>query len=90
MIKLTRLNRNEIVVNSDLIEHIEITPDTVLTLINGEKLVVTEPVDAVIERIVAFKRRILSGLEVANQAAGSVAFRPYLVKADTERMKDEG
>ena len=40
MIQLTRLNRIPMVLNSDLIEHIEITPDTVITLTTGQKIVV--------------------------------------------------
>lgn len=84
MITLTRLNRAEIVVNSDLIQYIDTTPDTVLTLVNGEKLVVTEPADAIVEKIIAFKRRILSGLTVIDETSGASAFTPYLVKADTD------
>ena len=57
MIKLTRLNGNEFVINSDLIETIEATPDTVITLTNEHKWVVRESPDEVIERTVAFRRR---------------------------------
>ena len=42
MIELTRLNSNPLVVNSDLIQYVESAPDTTLTLINGEKVVVRE------------------------------------------------
>ena len=62
MIHLTRLNNGQLVVNSDLIEHIESTPDTVIALTNGEKILVLEPADEVIERVKAFRRSILSGL----------------------------
>ena len=58
MIQLTRINRQHLVLNSDLIEQIESTPDTVITMTNGQKLVVVESADAVIERIVAFRRSI--------------------------------
>jgi flagellar protein FlbD len=58
MIQLTRLNRIPMVLNSDLIEHIEITPDTVITLTTGQKIVVLEPADEVVERVVAFRRSI--------------------------------
>ena len=58
MIKLTRLNHEPLVLNSDLIEHMEITPDTVITMTNGQKLVVVESAETVIERIVAFRRSI--------------------------------
>jgi len=58
MIKLTRLNGKEFVLNDDLIEMMEATPDTVITMTNGSKVVVSESVEEVVERIVAFRRRI--------------------------------
>lgn len=58
MIKLTRLNGSEFVINCDHIEVIEATPDTVITLTNEHKWVVRESPDEVIARTVAFKRRI--------------------------------
>jgi flagellar protein FlbD len=58
VIWLTRLNRIPLVLNSDMIEHIETTPDTVITLSNGQILRVRESVEEVIDRIVAFRRRI--------------------------------
>ena len=62
MIQLTRLNRIPMVLNSDLIEHIEITPDTVITLTTGQKIVVLEPAGDVVERVVAFRRSIYQGV----------------------------
>ncbi len=64
MIWLTRLNRVPLVLNSDMIEHIEVTPDTVITLSNGQIWRVRESADEVIDRIVAFRRRI-SGPDAA-------------------------
>ena len=58
MIRLTRLNRMPLVLNSDLIEHIDVTPDTVITLTTGQILRVRETADQVIQRIVEFRRRI--------------------------------
>jgi flagellar protein FlbD len=58
MIRLTRLNRAPLVLNSDLIEHIDVTPDTVITLTTGQILRVRESADEVIERIVEFRRGI--------------------------------
>jgi flagellar protein FlbD len=63
MIRLTRLNHAPIVLNSDLIEHIDVTPDTVVTLTTGQILRVRETADEVVERIVEFRRR-LQGPEV--------------------------
>ena len=58
MIRLTRLNRALMVLNSDLIEHIDVTPDTVITLTTGQILRVRESADEVVERIVEFRRRL--------------------------------
>lgn len=58
MVRVTRLDGSEIVVNADLIETLEATPDTVVTLSTGRRLVVREPVDEVIERVIAYRRRV--------------------------------
>jgi len=58
MIYLTRLNSASMVLNSDLIEHIDITPDTVITLTTGQILRVRESAEEVVQRIVEFRRRI--------------------------------
>jgi flagellar protein FlbD len=58
MIKLTRLSHELLVLNSDLIEYMEATPDTVITLTTGQKLRVSETADQVIERIVEFRRAV--------------------------------
>jgi flagellar protein FlbD len=58
MIHLTRINRAPLVVNSDLIEHIENTPDTVISLTNGQKLVVLESAEEIVRRVIAFRRQI--------------------------------
>jgi flagellar protein FlbD len=59
MIRLTRLNHVPVFLNSDLIEHIEITPDTVISLTSGQKIVVLESAEQVVDRVVAFRRSIL-------------------------------
>lgn len=58
MIQLTRINHVPLVVNSDLIEHIETTPDTVISLTNGQKFVVLETVDEIIRRVIEFRRAV--------------------------------
>jgi flagellar protein FlbD len=62
MIQLTRLNNQPLVVNSDLIKFVENVPDTVLTLVTGEKIVVREASQEVLAKIVEFRRNIFSGL----------------------------
>jgi flagellar protein FlbD len=64
MIQLTRLNGQPLIINSELIKVIENTPDTVISLVNGEKIVVSETGEQVVERIVQFRRRVLGGLEM--------------------------
>ena len=61
MIQLTRLNNQPLMVNSDLIKFVERAPDTVLTLVSGEKIVVLEAPDQVLHRVVEFRRTILAG-----------------------------
>ena len=58
MVRLTRLNHGEVVVNSDLIEYVESTPDTVITLTSSQKIMVLESIEEVIDRVIAYKRRI--------------------------------
>ena len=60
MIELTRLNGNPLVVNSDLIKTAESSPDTMLTLINGEKLIVRESCAQVVERVMAYRASLLA------------------------------
>ncbi len=56
MIYVTRLNNKQFTINSDLIETLEATPDTVITLTNEKKYVVKEPIEEIMERIAAFRR----------------------------------
>jgi flagellar protein FlbD len=58
MIRLTRLNQVPLVLNSDLIEHIDSTPDTVITLTTGQVLRVRETPEDVVRRIIEFRREI--------------------------------
>jgi flagellar protein FlbD len=64
MIQLTRLNGLPLIINSDLIKLIENTPDTVISMVNGEKIVVRETGEQILERIVQFRRRVLDGLRL--------------------------
>ena len=61
MIQLTRINHVPMVVNADLIEHIEAAPDTIISLTNGQKLVVLESIDEVVKRTIEFRRAIYAG-----------------------------
>ncbi len=59
MIRLTRLNREPFYLNPDLIQEMETTPDTVLTLSSGTRIVVQELPERVIDEVIEYRRRIL-------------------------------
>lgn len=59
MIELTRLNGRRLAINCDLIKYAEAAPDTVLTLITGEKLVVLEPCNEVSRRTLEYRAEVL-------------------------------
>ena len=61
MIVLTKINNALIAVNSDLIEYIEETPDTIITMTNSDKVVVQEGMSEIIDKVVHY-RRLISGL----------------------------
>ncbi|MHB9145600.1 MAG: flagellar FlbD family protein [Symbiobacteriia bacterium] len=73
MIKVTRLGtkETELAINADLIELVEATPDTVITLTTGNKLLVRESVDEIIHRVIAYRRETQP--DPARQAGGSGA-----------------
>lgn len=58
MIRLRGMNGKEYVLNDNQIEKIEEVPETVITLINGNKYIVEETVDEVIDKVIMFKRQI--------------------------------
>ena len=58
VIRLTRLNNTEILLNPDLIEHVALNTDTVIILTNGSSFVVQEHADDILDRIVEFKRNL--------------------------------
>jgi flagellar protein FlbD len=73
MIELTRLNGSPLVINCDLIKYAEASPDTVLTLITGEKLVVLEPCSEVSQRILDYRSTVLR--QAWPEAASSLSAR---------------
>jgi flagellar protein FlbD len=60
MIKLTRLNHVPLIVNADLIEHVEATADTVVALTTGQKFMVLESAEEVVEKVIQYRKAILS------------------------------
>lgn len=66
MIRLTRINHAPFILNSELIEHVETTPDTVISLTSGQKYVVTESAEEVVEKVIEFRRRVQAHAEPGN------------------------
>jgi flagellar protein FlbD len=60
MIKLTGLNKKEFILNAEVIEKIEVVPETLITLVNGKKYIVLESTEEVIEKVVKYKKKIFS------------------------------
>jgi len=60
MIRLTRLNHIPMIVNADLIEHIDMTPDTIVTLTSGQKYTVLESADEIVDRVICYRQKLLS------------------------------
>lgn len=75
MISLTRLNGQPFALNPDLIERVDVTPDTVVTLIDGAKYLVAEPLDQVIDAIRRFRASVVS---LANVGPMTEAATPTL------------
>lgn len=90
MIQLTRLNRQAFTVNSDLIKFIERSPDTVLTLTTGEKIVVLEAPDEVVKKVIAFRRTILADADSGTRPSDSAITRMNVHSAEISAHKSPG
>ena len=73
MVQLTRLNQETFLLNPDLIEQVEITPTTVITLSNSHKLLVRESAEEVLRRILEFRRSVHAEKALPEMAAGAGA-----------------
>ena len=71
MIRVTRINDAELVVNSDLIEFVEAIPETMITLTTGKKIMVRESVDEIVQRVATFKRAASARADSQGRAAKS-------------------
>ena len=83
MILLTKINRAPIVVNSDLIEFIEETPDTVITLTNNDRVVVQEGLSEIIRKVVEY-RRMIAGLVATESDRQLRCVEPHRRGSDAE------
>jgi flagellar protein FlbD len=87
MIELTRLNGSRLVVNCDLIKYAESAPDTVLTLITGEKLIVLEPSSEVLRRTLEYRAQVLAAAwpEAAGALGAKAAHNAQKTVSQIER-----
>jgi flagellar protein FlbD len=91
VIYVMRLDGSQLAVNADLIETVEHTADTVITLIDGKRLVVATPVDEVVEKFVAYRRQVGRGAlrvlhdERGEQHAPASAQRPAFIRSARRR-----
>jgi flagellar protein FlbD len=83
MIELTRLNGHPIIINAELIKFVEQNPDTVITLVTGDKMVVREAAPEVMHRVLDYRRKLLH-LEVPQSCADT---RPGEPTADPSAPK---
>jgi flagellar protein FlbD len=89
VIQLTRLNNQPLTVNSDLIKFVEQSPDTVITLVTGEKIVVRESAQQILDRLIAFRREVLRNLPLAWDASWFHLPPPLLPVVSKDATKRE-
>jgi len=70
MILLHKLNNSEIMINAELIETIESSPDTVINLVTGNRFIVKENKEEVMEKIIEYKKKVYSHRSVINPIEG--------------------
>ena len=85
MIQLTRLNNQPLLVNCDLIKFLEQSPDTVLTLVSGEKVIVRETPDDVVRKVIAFRQAVLGGIGGEQRHYAAASESPALFAEDPGR-----
>jgi flagellar protein FlbD len=90
MIELTRLNGRVMMLNSDLIKTAEASPDTMLTLINGEKLIVREEIAEVVEKVLAYRARLLAVVARRMQNFGELERAAALCGLDVAGLPGAG
>lgn len=68
MVKLTRLRGDKFVLNCELIETMESTPDTVISTINGKKIIVSETVEEIVEKVMQYKRKLCINVNILEES----------------------
>ncbi len=71
MVTLTRLDGSSVVINAEIIEMLESTPDTIITLTNGKKYLVKEPSEEVVKKVIDYRQMMLKNLIYYREEADS-------------------
>jgi flagellar protein FlbD len=87
MIELTRLNGIVMILNSDLIKTVEASPDTMLTLTTGEKLIVREEIAEITDRVLDYRARLLANVARRLPNFGGADSLPGLASLDVEERR---
>lgn len=67
MIKATRTDDRELIINAELIIEIQETPDTIITMSNGKKVLVKEKAAEIVRRVIEYRQKIMNGIEKAGE-----------------------
>lgn len=78
MIRVHRLKGDPFVVNADLIETVEATPDTVLRLVDGRRAIVAESPEEIVDLVIEFRASVLRVADCTRDGGGTVGRRPHL------------
>lgn len=84
MVTLTRLTGSAFALNPDLVERVDSTPDTVITLVDGTKYLVRESVDEVVAKVLDYRAKIIALASAFEQSGGSLSRRNRLSAVPTE------
>lgn len=90
MIEVTRLNGNAMLLNSDLIKIAEASPDTMLTLIHGEKLIVRESCAEILEKVLAYRALLLAAVAARDKSPGDLQRLVALTSLSPDPSGDGG
>ena len=83
MILVTRLNGSVFALNPDLIQRVDATPDTVVTLVDGAKFVISEPLAEIIDRVCAFRARVVASAHALEEQGPADVLELVRPVADT-------
>jgi flagellar protein FlbD len=89
MITLTRLTGAQFALNPDLVERVDCTPDTVITLVDGTKYLVSESLQEVTERVLEYRARIVAGASAIEAHDTSATRRARLSAVPTDDARDD-